>query len=288
MKNIVSWLKKPYFFDPSAKIHLLIALSVGFFIFTFLFLFQPFGMSDLDNNLFYYSLGFGLVTFLSQSFMFILIPFLFKDVFNSDKWTIGKNIIFLFSLVSVISFCNWLYNNEVQSSNNWRLLTLTEIFSYTFSISIFPIFGLTYFNEKVYRKKREKKSKKIMNFRVSTKVEELKETVTIFGDNNKDNITFKIDNLLYITSVRNYVSFYLIRDKDIEEKVLRNTLSTVFKQLCKYSNIIRCHKSYIINSNFIDAISGNARGYFLESEKISKKIPVSRKFPKEELKNLIN
>jgi len=36
-------------------------------------------VSYLDNNLFYYALGFGLVTFLSQTFMFVVVPFILKQ-----------------------------------------------------------------------------------------------------------------------------------------------------------------------------------------------------------------
>jgi hypothetical protein len=287
MKSFINWLSKPYFFNPSPKTHFALAFGVGFFIFIFLYLFQPFGMPDLDNNLFYYCLGFGLVTFFTQAFMFVILPLLFKDFFKNEKWTIGKNILFLLILVTCIAFFNWLYNTQIQNTKNWRLLTIKEIFSYTFSISIFPVFIFTYFSEKFYRLKREKTSKKIMNFRVTTPIKKLNEEVKIFGDNNKENITFNIDNLVYVASQGNYVSFFMQSNNGLKEKVIRNTLSTVNSNLSMYSSIIRCHKSYIINSKFIDSITGNARGYFLESKLIEKRIPVSRKINKEELKNLV-
>ena len=285
---ILKWIKKPYFFELPPKVHLSLAFGVGFFIFLFIYLFQPFGMANLGGNLFLYSLGFGLVTFSTQAILFVLIPLIFKNYFRDENWTIGKNILFLLLLVSCISLGNWLYNNKFQNTENTELLTLEKIFTYTYTISIFPIFIFTYFSEYFYRQKREKVSSNIMAFKVSTTVEVKNESIKIIGDNNKENITFNLDNLVYINSQGNYVCFYICTNKGIEEKILRNTLTNVNSNLKKYSNIIKCHKSYIINTKFMDSISGNARGYFLESKKISKPIPVSRSYPIEKLKDLIN
>jgi DNA-binding LytR/AlgR family response regulator len=123
------------------------------------------------------------------------------------------------------------------------------------------------------------------------KTKELKieiETINIKGNNKEENISFVLDDLVYISSEGNYASFFIKSNNGIKERVLRNTLSNINKDLKDYKNIIRCHKSYIINSNYMDSISGNARGYFLESQTIPQQIPVSRKFKKENLKNLLN
>ena len=115
------------------------------------------------------------------------------------------------------------------------------------------------------------------------KTKELKieiETINIKGNNKEENISFVLDDLVYISSEGNYASFFIKSNNGIKERVLRNTLSNINKDLKDYKNIIRCHKPYIINSNYMDSISGNARGYFLESQTIPQQIPVSRKFKK--------
>ena len=128
--SFINWLKKPYFFNPSPKNHLTLAFGVGFFIFIFLYTFQPFGMSELKGGLFFYCLGFGGVTFFIQTLLFVFVPLVFKDLFNDENWTIGKNILFLFILILSISISNWFYNTQVQNTESWRLLTFKESFSY--------------------------------------------------------------------------------------------------------------------------------------------------------------
>ena len=86
------------------------------------------------------------------------------------------------------------------------------------------------------------------------------------------------------------MSFFLLNDDDIViEKVIRITLQTTETLLEKYKEvIIKCHRSYLVNTFHFNNIQGNARSYTLESLKIKNSIPVSRNFPKERLNTLIN
>ncbi|WP_157812223.1 LytTR family DNA-binding domain-containing protein [Polaribacter sp. ALD11] len=245
-------------------------------------------MAELKNNLFLYSLGYGIITFLVQLVLFIGGPYFFKDYFKDENWTIGKNILLLTTLVTLISLCNWFYNSKVQATDNLQIINLKNIFGYTFSIAIFPIVMVTYYKEVFHRHKREKISDDIMSLKVPKKDKNKEEKeITIYGTNNKENITFNSNDLVYITSQANYASFYKKTTNGIEEQILRTTLSLISTKLKEHNVFIRCHKSYIVNSTYMDTISGNARGYFLESKLLSIQIPVSRNFKKEELKNLI-
>jgi hypothetical protein len=222
---------------------------------------------------------------------FIVLPFFFKSFFNNENWTIGKNIFFYFFLVLSINFFNYLYNYSVQITENSEVLSLKDFFTYTFSLAVFPIVFSTYIIEVSYKLQRLKISKEIMKIKDLDKkiVEEnITNNVKVFGENNKENISFNINDLIYITSNGNYASFFIKTTNGTKEKLLRITLTRVFNSLNKYSNIIRCHKSYIINNQFIKSINGNARGYYLKSDYIQKTIPVSRNFKKDDLKNLIS
>lgn len=289
MNVLINWLKKPYFFNAHPKHHLLLSFIIGIFIFLFIYTFKPFGMDTLENNIFFYSLGFGFITFFVQAIFSIIFPYLLKDYFKNENWTIGKNVLFLLLLVTFISLCNWLYNTEVQITNKFeKLLSLKEIFFYTFSISIFPIIIYTHFSEVFYSNKRKKKSEDLMTLKPLKikKLEEGKEVI-IYGENHKENIVFNTKDLVYISSQGNYASFFIKTANGIEEHILRNTLLNISTKLNTYTTFVRCHKSYIINTSFFYSINGNARGYYLETKIMKKQIPVSRTFPIEKLKMLI-
>lgn len=221
--------------------------------------------------------------------MFIVIPNIFKSAFKDEHWTVGKNILFIASLVTLIGVFNWLYNSKVQViSEKTPLVTFTKIISYTFILSVFPILIFTFITEHFYREKRIKASKEIMKFRVPKIVLKKEKEITIYSNNKEDNLSFYLNDLIYISSQGNYASLFLNSNNKIKEHVLRTTLTNIISDLKKHKNIIRCHKSYIINSEYMNSISGNARGYFLESNKIQIQIPVSRSFNKESLKNLLS
>ncbi len=285
----LNWLKKPYYFINSTKYNLILSFGVGLFVFLFLFLFEPFGLTSILNNKLLYTGGFGLISFTTMSFFYLVLPYFFKDFFKDENWTVGKNIYFLFFMVLVICFGNFYYNTAVQNTKNFSLLTFKDFFTYTFSLSIFPLIIFTFISEKLYRLHREKNSIEIMKLKkISIHSKNNIDEITLFSNNNKDSIILNLHNLIYITSNKNYVSFYVLTNTVVKEKVLRITLTNVEKKLLQYNYLIRCHKSYIVNSKFMNRISGNARGYFLESNNLKIQIPVSRSFKKEDLTKLIS
>ena len=70
------------------------------------------------------------------------------------------------------------------------------------------------------------------------------------------------------------------------QTLIRNSIKSIEEQLIIFKNIIRCHRSYIVNLDMVSKMSGNARNFNLHIEKLGFKIPVSRSFPKEIFKKL--
>ena len=287
MKSFINWLSTPYFFNPSAKFKLKTSLAFGFFVFIFLFLFKPFTLSTFKGFLFEYTISIGIITFLGSLFVLFIPSFIFKSYFNEDNWTVGRNLLLILFGMLFIGSVLW-YNAEVfKKDKDLENLSLPVFLSYTFLVGAIPAIFIIFINEKDVRQKRERKAQEI-NTQKKKKLEDtyinLEQKTTIYSDNEKEFLSFKIDKLIYITSQGNYASFFLKDDKNqIKEKILRVTLQKINLNLEGYSKIIRCHKSYIVNSEYVTGIKGNARGYLLEFDEISFDIPVSRSFSKKSL-----
>ena len=74
---------------------------------------------------------------------------------------------------------------------------------------------------------------------------------------------------------------YVWIDEDkLKEKLLRVTLKNIENQITD-KNILRCHRSFIINANVKYSILGNSNGYHLKSKFLQNTIPVSRSLGKE-------
>ena len=70
--------------------------------------------------------------------------------------------------------------------------------------------------------------------------------------------------------------------------MLRVTMKKIEDLLYKNENIVRCHKSYFVNLNYVKNVSGNARGYFLTINNLDISIPVSRNLSINLFKNLVD
>jgi hypothetical protein len=282
MKRVLNWLSKPYYFNPSTKFKLKLSFAFGLFLFLFLFFFKPFGLSRFEEALLEYSLGMGSLDFLGTFLLLYISPLIFKNYFNEDNWTVGRNILLMVVGLLFIALILWNFGEIYKETYGFDKLTLLEFLSKAFLVGIIPLTFYVFINEKTVREKRERRVFKVKEINKESEINTPKE-ISINSDNEKEQITFDADNLVYITSQGNYASFFLKKDDTIKEKILRITLTKITEKLKDHPNIIRCHKSYIVNSNFINDISGNARGYLLKSHYISEEIPVSRKFSKESL-----
>ncbi|APG65817.1 hypothetical protein LPB136_10775 [Tenacibaculum todarodis] len=290
MKKILDWLSIPYYFNSSNKFKITISFYIGLFVFIFLYLFKPFNLISLEGLLLKYTSAIGLITFFGVFFVLYIPALIFKTYFNEDNWTIGRNLLLIIVGIFFNGILIWYLSSNIKSSENFENLNLLTFLKYTYLVGTIPVVFFIFINEKNVREKRERRAHDINKYNKEKRELEKKELdlkAEIFSENKKESISFNINDLVYITSQGNYASLFLRKEKEIKEKILRVTLNKVEEKLKIYPNIIRCHKSYIINANFIIDIKGNARGYILKSDIIPMDIPVSRSFSKQSLQKLL-
>lgn len=291
-KRFLEWFSSPYYFNPSFTFKVKTSFTFGISVFVFLYVFKPFSIASFGDYILQYTSAIGVFTTVGSFLMLFIPPLIFPEYFNEDKWTVGKNLIFLFIGIFFVGFVLWYCSTIYKDGKELPVVDLPLFLLYTFLVGAIPIFVSIYLNERNLRRKRKKKIKAIRIFREKKKLElnkTLDTEITIYSDNKKEHIIFDINELVYVTSQGNYASFFLKLGSDsLKEKILRVTLSEIEKNLEPFTKVIRCHKSYIVNTNFITDISGNARGYLLKSEIISFDIPVSRSFSKQSLMSFIN
>lgn len=288
MKSVVKWLSTPYYFNPSSWFKLKTSLILGLSSFLFLYIFRPFSISSLEEKIiFEYTFGISFVSFLGAFCILIVPPLVFKDFFHEEKWTVGKNLLLIFLGLLFIGTFLWFFANTYRAKNNSESINYLVFLTYTYISGAIPISFMIFINEKNVRLRREKKAEFISEINVLKPKQLFNKNIIIYADNQKEFLNISIDNLVYVTSQGNYASFFTLKNNYLKEQILRVTLSKVSDELSQYSNMIRCHKSFIINTKFIKKISGNARGYLLHVDCIPFQIPVSRSFGKESLKKLI-
>ncbi|MEO1625187.1 MAG: LytTR family DNA-binding domain-containing protein, partial [Bacteroidota bacterium] len=99
--------------------------------------------------------------------------------------------------------------------------------------------------------------------------------LTLTSDNGKDQFELPASQLLYLQAADNYVEIHYKTEEQTAKYILRNSLQKLADQLPSNS-IRRCHRSYLVNLQYVERISGNAQGYKLHLLADSIAIPVSR------------
>lgn len=93
-------------------------------------------------------------------------------------------------------------------------------------------------------------------------------------------ISINKDDLLYIESCDNYVVIYYTGNNIIKKYLLRNRLKTIEDELSN-TNIIRCHRTYLVNLEKAKVIRKESDGLYIELDtKDAKEIPVSKSYQK--------
>ena len=89
-------------------------------------------------------------------------------------------------------------------------------------------------------------------------------------------LELKPDSLRYAEAMQNYVTLVFVQNNELQKEVVRSTIASIEAQFAN-SSIIRCHRSYLVNVDAIEQVSGNAQGLKLQLHDVpGQEIPVSR------------
>ncbi len=267
-------LKQPYPFTKKTTHHSIIQSCIeGLFVAFVLIVMQPFGISNLisEHKNLYLAL-YGLVTTISGLVLRLIIFKSFPAFFTESTWTIIKEIGSIMLLISLISIGNILLTLTL-FGGQFTLLAVVQMFMMVLVIGLFPsTFGvmLNY----IIQLKRHNKTFELH----STEKEKETNTQIIFkAENEKDTFTVDSTALLYIESADNYCTIHYLTEESIRKELIRSSLSRLENQIAS-KTIVRTHRSYVTNLDFVKTVTGNAQGYKLHLEKLEIQIPLARKY----------
>lgn len=292
LSMIVNWLKKPFPFIESLRDKLFISFISGCVVLLFLVMFQPFGIDTVHENIYLYLSGYGVITMGAVGLSLILLPMSLPGIFNYDKWNIGKNILLIIWVLVIITLFNYAYGEYIVNRNyvdalihNDRTGLLSWIFM-TFSVGIFPVLFIVYFAERQFLKRNQRIADEINKGIHKPAIDYEGMRVTLESGINKS-FEISTSELICIQAEGgNYSTVYWQTGSDLSKELLRLTLLNFLKKVGPDKNIVRCHKSYIVNLDKVENVRGNARSLTLEIKGLDFEIPVSRSFPREQLVNI--
>jgi hypothetical protein len=200
--SVAVLLNNPYPLDTDAKRSLKIFFSIGVFVAAFLLLFQPWGIWNWrDERKTLYLIGFGGVSTIMPMLHLAFSRLLLKSWIQEDRWTVGKQILSVITIVSLIAAGNFVYAA-------WIRLSALSIDGFIFSltvtllIAVFPVAATTLAQYRTYLQRNAAQAARV-NEHLAPKTEPNVSLITLVADNGKDTLTLMPAELIFIESSDN-------------------------------------------------------------------------------------
>lgn len=102
--------------------------------------------------------------------------------------------------------------------------------------------------------------------------------ISFYDEKDELRLSVKNNNLLYLESADNYIGVWYLNKGQITKFMLRNSLKAV-EQTMAQTNVLRCHRSYMVNFDQVKVMRREKDGIYLELgiEKVPD-IPISKTY----------
>jgi DNA-binding LytR/AlgR family response regulator len=101
----------------------------------------------------------------------------------------------------------------------------------------------------------------------------------LFSENKSEKIVLQLNDLVLIRSADNYIEVVYKENDQFKKKLIRNTLKNMEDMLTYYNEFIRCHRTCIVNKDYIEKLNRNYTGQKIIILKgYDAEIPVSRQY----------
>lgn len=268
-------LKIKYPFNDDLKINLKSFVGIGLGIFLFLLFFQPFTMNnpDFENKLLIIA-GFGAIALLLLLIIRFLIPSIFPKVFEVQRWTYLKELIInlIFLILNSVAFVFYArYVGQIRITFHSAIILIIISF-----VAMTIVIIINEFNR--MRKQIEQLSLLTDNELPVETIKEEEVEIEFVSENQSDYFQVLLEQIMLIKSASNYIEIiYKTADK-ISRRLIRNTIRNTEELFSKYPSLIRCHRSYIVNKNYVQKLLKRSDGLKLILFDYPQEIHVSRQY----------
>lgn len=244
------------------------AIIVAILVYLFLALFQPFGTYNyVHTNKHLLLIPYAIIAFVS---FFIGDYFISKKITN---WTWKNEVLKTFVLLLFCAILNYWYSIYFINNADFSLQTLFYMMLFTYTLGL-PICTIAILGKYSFLKNTNIEAERT-EANIENKIE-TESALSIIPDVG-ENLNIKKKAFLYAQSEGNYSYIFYLNNEIVEKELLRISLKNLEEQIGD-NNIIRCHRSYILNIQNVIYKQGNSQGFKISLKLTAEKIPVSRKY----------
>jgi hypothetical protein len=267
-------LDQPYPFYFKGKqlfnfVAVIFIMSVGFNYF-----FEPFDNYKPEHKMDFFWIS--VIHSVNAALVLLLLLWPIRQLVDEEKWTVKKEIVLVVSLFVMIGISQFLIRDLIYDNpHNWTWRYLFEeirntclvgalFFSILIPINYIRLKSRSFQNDSLLAVKPDPSA-----------IQKIRQSVDIQTRQKSDDFTLDTDKLLFAKAEGNYLEIMVLENDKIQKHLKRMTLRELEMQI-QSIDIIRTHRSYLVNLRYVNDVKGNAQGYQLYLAHFADTIPVSR------------
>ncbi|KON26697.1 hypothetical protein AC481_06695 [miscellaneous Crenarchaeota group archaeon SMTZ-80] len=253
-------------------------LSISFGIFLFVLFFQPFPLDKLNfNDRLLFVFGLAVIIYLFMVLVRIVFRWVtrnndqiyYEPIIHSD---VDDFIILVLNSVALAFYLRYIGSVDISLYIMFKVVLICLV-----PTSVIRLYDK--FKELRQRNESLIKEKELILKKIEKYEEDYQnKSFEFISENINENFTILIADLIVIKSADNYVEILYKEDENLKTRLIRNTLKSIEQQMKIFSNFIRCHRTAIINTYYIEKLNSRFNNYWLTIKGYNEKIPVSRQY----------
>lgn len=280
---MISALKQPFPRSEISSLRWQGALLAGFIVFACLFTFRPFVIYRFETPaILWMTGGYGLITFVVIVLIQHLSVYLLPGLFAEEKWTAGKEVLFiLFVICCIAAACGYYSLNILDKLVNVQDLIRFQLFLLVASLPVVTLIVL--FIQAVLVRRNVKAAIELcakMHFKQRLEASPGAEILLRSEDGDQE-LKIPVSDLVFIVGEKDHIVIHYIAEGREREKRMSGTVRGARDAIRQYTAFYRCHRSYIVNLDRVELVGANSQGFTLKLKGSKQLIPVSSQLRQE-------
>jgi hypothetical protein len=261
----------PYLNEKSNIVRLIFFTSL--FALVFINIYEPFGADKWYNLTRFEFFTFSSLTILTGVLVVVVSRIIMYNVCKLYSIRLWQYLLWIFGEVLSMSLFYGLFQKVVLKDPRIFSDLVKSSSRYTALVLLLPYSVLW-----LYFSWREKKEQIARMADIQSVSSNARDMIPFYDDKGILKFSVKKENLLYLVSAENYVSICYLNKGKVAKYLLRDTLKKVEESFAG-TDVIRCHRSYMVNFEKVKVIRKDKDGLKLELDSLSDSdIPVSRTY----------
>jgi TRAP-type mannitol/chloroaromatic compound transport system permease small subunit len=248
-------------------------LFTSLFALVFINAYSPFGADRWYNLTQLEFFTYSSLTILIGVLVVVISRIIMYHISNKHSIKIWQYLIWIFAEVFSMAFTYTMFEKLILKDDRMFPELLKNSSKNTALVLLLPYSILwLYFS---WRDKKEQ-IERLEEFPISS--ESARDMIPFYDEKGILRFSVKKENLLYLESAENYVNIFYLNKGKVSKYLLRDTLKKIEESLSG-TELIRCHRSYIVNFEKVKVIRKEKEGFKLELDNPNvSDIPVSKTY----------